>query len=122
MELTELIISHVISDFPLVIGLALAYWWITPKMFILFLSEAGGDKIRQIVREEHASQSEEDLNKVKMLIKEHELVEEQKVQAALKMATADAHLVAGKLEQKLDGIAERIEQLENRVERLEQDE
>ena len=46
-------IKEAIEHAPLAIGIAVAYWWLTPKLLKVTLMNGGGEVVRRIVREEN---------------------------------------------------------------------
>lgn len=62
----------VIDHGPLVVAVALAYWWATPRLLKATLRNGGGEIVREHVKAANAEQSIETASAIKRALEEHE--------------------------------------------------
>lgn len=85
MNLEEIMVTAIINNTPLVIGIAVAGWWLFPKLLRNSLLNGSGEVIRNIVREEGIRTQDEHDERVERLIhkalQEHQLRTDMDLQA-----------------------------------------
>lgn len=114
MDITESITKAIIDHVFLIMGLAVIFWWglrnVFPREFRSMLSNGGGDIIRKIVKDENAMSETRQSDEFRLIIKEHEVVEQEHFERLMEQ-DSEIQLILARHDERIKVLEDAVKEL-----------